>query len=175
MTLQLHTKEIASMAGPWRILVGVVAVSLGVASSSQAQGFGGGCGWYAPPAVSYYYPAPVYYYYPRVIAIPDAPPTPAPPSSNAKTASERPVIITTRGLATDAAGTAAKVRLKIGFWNLTGRDITLTVAGQVRTLAKNRAVTLELEREFSWQIDRLPAHLERVPEGQAVHEVVIRE
>jgi hypothetical protein len=159
------------MAGAWRILAGVVAVSLCVTSSAQAFG---GCWWYGPPAVSYYYPGPVYYYYPRVIAVPDALPTAAPPSSTKTTSERAPVIITTRGL-TGSAGTPTKERLKIGFWNLTGRDITLTVEGKVRTLAKNRALTLELEREFSWQVDRLPAHVERVPDGLAVHEVVIRE
>jgi hypothetical protein len=179
--LPLHTKESASMAGAWRILVGVVAMSLCVGSSAQAFG---GCWWYGPPAVSYYYPAPACYYYPRVIAVPDALPKPAPPSQTGepplhrldKTAAERaPVIITTRALAADAAATPTKDRLKIGFWNLTGRDITLTIEGKTRTLAKNRALTLELEREFSWQVDRRPAHIERVPDGQSVHEVVIRE
>ncbi len=160
------------MAGAWRILAGVVAVSLCVASVAQAQTFGG-C-WSYGPAVFYYYSPPVYYYYPRVIAVPDALPTPAPPSA-ASTRERPPMIITTRALASGAAGTPTKERLKIGFWNLTGRDITLTVAGKVRTLAKNRSVTLDLEREFSWQLDRLPAHIERVPDGLAVHEVVMRE
>jgi hypothetical protein len=114
-----------------------------------------------------------------VIAVPDAAPqsqTGEPPLHKLdKTVSERaPVIITTRALADGSAATPTKERLKIGFWNLSGRDITLTVEGKTRTLAKNRSLTLELEREFSWQVDRLPGHIERVPEGLAAHEVVIR-
>jgi hypothetical protein len=179
--LPLHTKEIASMAGASRIFAGVVAMSLCVTSSAQAFG---ACWWYGPPAVSYYFPGPVYYFYPRVIAVPDALPTPAPPSQAGeppqhkldRTASDRaPIIITTRALAAGASATPTRERFKIGFWNLTGRDITLTVEGKTRNLPKNRALTLELEREFSWQADRLPAHIERVPDGLAVHEVVIRD
>jgi hypothetical protein len=153
--------------------LGVAAMSLWVATATQAQAFGR-CWSYGPPTMSYYYPGPVYYYYPRVIAVPDALPTPAPPSSSSK-GERAPVIITTRGLAASSAGTPTKERLKIGFWNLTGRDITVTVEGKTRTLAKNRSLTLELEREFSWQVDRLPPHVERVPDGLAAHEVVIRE
>jgi hypothetical protein len=49
------------------------------------------------------------------------------------------------------------------------------VEGKTRTLAKNRSLSLELDREFTWQVDRLPAHTERVPDGLAAHEVVIRD
>jgi hypothetical protein len=161
------------MAGAWRIAIGV-AVSLIAATSSQA-----GCWWYAPP--TQYYAAPMYYYYapsPRVIAVPDALPkspnqTAEPPlQKGVKGGADRaPEIITTRA---QTAG-LTKDRLQIGFWNLTGRDITLTVGGTTRTLGKNRALTVELEREFSWQVDRLPEHIERVPDGKTAYEVVIRE
>jgi hypothetical protein len=156
------------MAGAWRVLAGVVVGIL----LCEAPAFGGEC-WYPAPAVTYYYYPPVYYYYPRVLAVPDA----APASSKAapqKTISERaPEIIVTRGA--NSATSPSKDRLKIGFWNLTGHDITLTVGGKARTLAKNRSLSLELEREFSWQVDHLPTHSERVPDGLAVHEVVIRD
>ncbi len=153
------------MAGTGRIVVAVIGIL-----SYAAPAFGG-CWSYAPPTVSYYYYPPVYYYYPRVLPVPDATPPKAAPK---KTAAERaPVIIATHGAS--SASSPGKQRLKIGFWNLTGRDITLTVDGTTRSLAKNRSLSLELDREFSWQVDRLPAHIERVPEGMAAHEVVIRD
>lgn len=157
------------MAGTWRVLAGVVATL--ICAAAPADALGGGCWWYAPPAVSYYYYPPVYYYYyPRVFAVPDAAPA-SPKADTQKASSDKaPVIIATRGTAS-----VAGERLKIGFWNLTGRDITLTVEGKSRTLAKNRSLSLELGREFSWQVERAPAHIERVPEGLAVHEVVIRD
>ena len=90
-----------------------------------------------------------------------------PPPSGAR------IIVATHGAS--SAASPGKDRLKVGFWNLTGRDITLIVDGKTRTVEKNRSLSLELEREFSWQVDRMPVHIERVPDGLAAHEVVIRD
>jgi hypothetical protein len=68
-----------------------------------------------------------------------------------------------------------KDRCRVGFWNLTGREVTLTVEGKSVTLAKNRSVTMDLERNFAWQVDQRPQHVERIAEGQFAYDLVIRE
>lgn len=147
------------MAGTGRVVAAFTAL-LGATAAAQ----GGGCGWYVLPAVSYY--AVPYWSccYPPVLNVPDAP-----ASKQANRPDKAPVIIARLG-----AGASSDV-LKVGFWNFSGRDVTLTVDGKARTLPKDRALTLQLPRAFSWQIDGLPAHTERVPEGAASHEVVVRE
>jgi hypothetical protein len=160
------------MAGSWRVVLGI-AVFLSLHASAHAFGE---CMGYAP---SYYYWGPTYYYYapsPRVIPVPDAKAksTSEPPLRKLdKTAGDRaPVIITAHAL---AANKSSKERVKIGFWNLTGRDITITIEGKTRALVKNRSVTLELDREFSWRVDGRPDHVERVPDGMVVYEVLVRD
>jgi Aspartyl protease len=64
-------------------------------------------------------------------------------------------------------------RCRVGFWNLTGREVTLTVGDRTVTLAKHREISLDLERQFSWRIDGRPARLERVPNGEATLEITI--
>jgi hypothetical protein len=68
----------------------------------------------------------------------------------------------------------AKDRCRVGFWNMSGRDVTLVVDGQARLLPRNRLLTLDLARTFAWQIDQQPRHTERVAEDRATYEVVIR-
>jgi hypothetical protein len=40
---------------------------------------------------------------------------------------------------------------KVTFWNLIGYDVRLTVGDRVQDIAKDRAVTLEVNREFEWR------------------------
>jgi hypothetical protein len=174
------------MAGSWRISLGVLASFLFVIPSARA--FTGG---YTPCPSYYYMPTPYYYYSPKVTVIPldqscDSIPVPAPPSPTneppLRSTSEKkasldpraPVINTTRSLG-GSPSTSSKDRCKVGFWNLTGRDVTLTIAGKSWTVARNRTITLDLEHEFSWQTNEGPQQAERVPDGNATHEVVIRE
>jgi len=72
-----------------------------------------------------------------------------------------------------AAGVAPG-RAKVGFWNITGADVTLTIDGQQRKLPKDRALTLELGRTFVWQVEGRGPRLERVPDEQNVFEVILR-
>jgi hypothetical protein len=171
-------QEIAAMAGSWRLLLCVAVVSLCVTSGASAFG-GRSSRSQAAPSVSYYYAQPYYYYCPSaplVIPVPDARPTPAPPSQTKEPPMQKatsdalpPVILATH------ASPVGKDRCRVGFWNLTGRDVTLTIDGKARTLPKNQEVTLELASQFAWQIDQQAQHIERVPTGQGVFEVVIRE
>ncbi len=168
---------------------------LGSATSSQAW-WGWGPRWwgYGP---SYY--TPVYYYYPTYpvclaplpVAMAQPPSGAAPvqklgespraaspkePPTSADMMKKGPTIIESRSLGGAYAQLGnAKERCKVGFWNLTGRDVTLKIDGQPRVLAKNRAMTLDLERSFTWQLDLGDAVTERVPEEQPFHEVILRQ
>lgn len=98
-----------------------------------------------------------------------------PPTMGGDLLKKAPTIIESRSLGGSYAQGSTKERCKVGFWNLTGRDVTLKVDGQLRMLAKDRAVTLELDRAFVWQIDQRDSVSERVPEEQPFHEVILRQ
>ncbi|MCI0683877.1 MAG: hypothetical protein L0Y71_17360 [Gemmataceae bacterium] len=156
------------------------------------------CYWVALPPCWGHVPAPPPSPRPRIMPL--AMPLPAPaststtpnlpapgsttPRSTAPTANEPPLspkrapTITesrsyggvTRAGATDApAG-----RCKVGFWNITGGDVTLTIDGRTRRLPKDRALDVQLPRTFVWQIDGRAAQTETIPEGQNMFEVILR-
>src|SRR5438105_14738605 len=58
---------------------------------------------------------------------------------------------------------------RVGFWNLSGREVTLTIAGKSWNVPKDQEITLDLDRHFAWQVDQRPQHVERIPEGQSTH------
>jgi hypothetical protein len=184
------------MAGLGRLSICVIAVCLLTASSAPAFGGRFGC-WGVPPTTTYYYyyaPMPIWPPYPhcppmtlpRVMPVPDARPTAAPPSQTGEPPLQKrtsndprmPVIVPSHAVGSNLIpGNAplAKDRCRVGFWNLSGRDVTLVIDGKSRTLAKDRSLTLDLERQFSWQVEGRPQHVERVREGQTTLEFVIRE
>jgi len=175
------------MAGSWRLPLCVLAITL--LAASTASSFHGRFGMMRPPTVSNYYAVPIYCPPgPTVIPVPDAPrmpyakPTAAPPSSTgepplaapkASNDPRKPVIATSHAQGTSKA--PAKDRCRVGFWNLSGHEVTVTIDGRTITLAKDRAATFDLEREFTWQVSGRPQNVERLPEGQATHEVLIRD
>lgn len=185
------------MAGTSRLVLGVFSVFLFLAGSADAFG-GRFLGWRSPT----YYRTPAYLSYrldpycpPLVLPVPDARqmqklavPTAAPPSPiqgtepplQKKTSNDprMPVITTAHSLPSGfVPGTSPlpKERCRVGFWNLSGREVTLTIDGKTWTLPKDRSVTVDLDRQFSWQVVGQPLHVERVADGQASHEVLIRE
>jgi hypothetical protein len=70
---------------------------------------------------------------------------------------------------------AAQARCRVGFWNLTGRDVVLTVGGQRQPLARDRALTVELPLSFQWRVDEAAARTERISPGRIAHEIIIRD
>jgi hypothetical protein len=177
-----------------RLAFGVLFIWLALVSNADA--FGGRFGIW-PSSASYYstYAVPAYWiqpYYcipaPTIVPVPDAPrmpyarPTPAPPSQSAepplhrsgKAPSDLQAPVVGGNYASNTAPSTGKDRCRVGFWNLTGRDVTLTVDGKTWSLAKDRATTLELDRRFTWQADRQSERAVSVPEGQSTFEVVIR-
>ena len=186
------------MSGTLRLTLGVLLVFVTI---SRADAFNGRFGsWNSsssavPTYSSYsYYVIPSYWVSPSycvpspmIVPVPDAPrmpnarPTAAPPSQSAEPPLNKsvanelkaPIIITTHSQANSGAP-LTKDRCRVGFWNLTGRDVTLTVDGKSWTLPRDRATTLELDRQFSWQTEHQSQRNGIVPEGQSTFEVVIR-
>jgi hypothetical protein len=154
--------------------------------------------YYAYPYCYAYPGVAVTYAYPTVIpvgppAVPLAVPTPAPPSQTKEPPTAAPVkpapnpkvqsktatpggphVSESRSTVAAKMKAATAGRHRVGFWNLTGKDVTLTVDGQTQRLPRDRAVTLELGPQFVWQIDQQPPRTERVPDNLPGHEVVIR-
>ncbi len=89
-----------------------------------------------------------------------------------------PKVVAARSLTGNAVAPSilpvAKDRCRVGFWNLTGRDLALVVDGKSHPLARDRALTLDLNRVFGWQIDGNGPRSELVAEDQSTHEVVVR-
>jgi hypothetical protein len=153
-----------------------------------------------PPVPVYLAPAPVACPVPAVVALAPvattpaplpayAVPTPAPPSSTPPVQTREPPLQPGAGPgpkvtesrsaggsqpATVEAKKADTGRYRVGFWNVTGRDLTLTVDGQSRVLPRNQSVTLTLGRQFTWQVDQRAPLAEDVPAGRSTLEIVIR-
>ncbi|MCI0463281.1 MAG: hypothetical protein L0Z62_40560 [Gemmataceae bacterium] len=136
-------------------------------------------GYYAPAwQVSYVAPAPVVC--PPVTSI-YATPTPAPPSQTVEPPFKpAPAVSESRsGPAETPAVTVrsepVKDSARVGFWNVTGRDLTLTVNGQTYVLARGRNLTLSLTRQFVWRVDQRAPQTEAVPAESGTLEIVVRQ
>ncbi len=169
---------IATFGGRDAVAALAVFVSFGVqfsaASSPTFLHYVPGSPYCWPPLVMTpvpFHPAPL---------MPWALPTPAPPSgTEAPLPKQRgvPEILESRApAAADSlrSSDSTSGSCNVGFWNVTGRDVSLTVGGTTRSLPKNRALTLSLPRQFQWQIEGRPPHQESVPAGQNVYEVILR-
>jgi len=180
-------------------LVRSAALAVLVASPLSASAFG-----HRPRAVTsasyYYYPAPwvvvpevVPVYVPVVpapVCAPAAPavnlavPTPAPPTSSPApvtpappSASPRPGVSETPAPSTSyyaGPGGTESNTCTVVFWNLSGRDVTLTVDGTRRPLPPGKGVTLDLPRRFTWQTENRAPQQEQVASGNVGMEIVIR-
>ncbi|MBX9679712.1 MAG: hypothetical protein K2X38_13195 [Gemmataceae bacterium] len=188
------------MVGSFRRFAAVFVVALFASASAHAYC---GYAWY-PSAIPYSYISPIYYstpirsypiysaplwpcpIEPTIRVTPLAKETPAPASSAPSptpTSKEPPLhnhgkaptITESRSVGGAYAGVGMVLpRCKVGFWNLTGKEITVRVEGKVQVLPKDRAVTIELDRQFSWQAPGREQTMERVPEDQNAYEVIIR-
>jgi hypothetical protein len=86
-----------------------------------------------------------------------------------------PTVTESRSLGGTYAVGSIKDRCKVGFWNLTGRDVWLKIDNQLRMLPKDRAITLDLDRSFAYQVDESQTIAERVAADQPFHEVILRQ
>jgi hypothetical protein len=152
----------------------------------------------AVPAVAVY-PAPVAVCVP--VAVPVVPPRiyaqpqPAPPSTGkepplaepAKPTSPQPGPPAPKGpqsqvsnyfdsyaVASTATTQAPAGRCSVSFWNLSGQELILKVGQRRVPLANGRRATLELDREFTWQIEGRDAQTARLAANDTAQEIVIR-
>ncbi len=114
---------------------------------------------------------------PLLTEVPAPPPPPAVTKEPAKKGvgwkRSPPIITETRSMGSMYASLPGE-RARVGFWNLTDREVTLHVEGQSMKLTKDQSVTLDLPRMFAWRVDERLPQTERVVENQAAHEVLIR-
>jgi hypothetical protein len=181
-----------------------VALILGLLMGPLAAPAPGHGGWGVPTTAAYYpvffapVPAVSVVAYPVVPAVecvpvpafalpvapsPYATPTPAPPSvtvepPTAPGAKQAPKITESHlqstlynARPTNIAGQAGH---RVGFWNLTGRDVIVTVDGQAHQLPPGRSVTLHLARQFAWHLDGRPVQNEQIPPDGSTLEIVLR-
>jgi hypothetical protein len=179
------------MAGRMRVFWLAGLVLLGSAAGTRAFGwFYGGrtttsYSAYATPVRVIYCPiyVPVYC---QPAALPGpryAVPRPAPPSQTSPSQQPMtneppllkpaPKITESHSLKTDGAP-ADPGQVRLGFWNITGRDVTVVVDGQPHAVARNRALMLTVGRDFLWQMDQGPTRRERVPDGKNELDIVLR-
>jgi hypothetical protein len=154
--------------------------------------------YYAAPTVVQYVPTVTYYVAPVPVPVicpppvpapvapsPAAPnyarPTPAPPSTTALRPALSPAAVTDRdtyydryAVANADPARATGTRCSVSFWNLTNHDLTLTVEGQSRVLARGKSLPLDLARRFQWQIEGRNSRNEQVAAGESAVEIVIR-
>jgi hypothetical protein len=65
-------------------------------------------------------------------------------------------------------------RCPVGFWNLTGHDVALTVDGKSHVLAAGKNLKLELARQFIWKMANHDPQTERIAVDTPGLEIVIR-
>lgn len=152
--------------------------------------------YYAVPVV----PVPLYVTPTPVVCIPIAPPRPvaqpqpAPPSPGREPPLAEPGrplpqpaptpppgsqpresrYFDTYAVAPGASAQTKSPRCSVSFWNLSGQEFVLKVGNQRVTLDRGRNATLELEREFTWQIEGRETESGRVAANESALEIVIR-
>jgi hypothetical protein len=62
----------------------------------------------------------------------------------------------------------------VGFWNLSGRDVTLQVESARYLLAQGKSLRFQLGRQFTWKVDDRTPEDEVIPATAPGVEIVIR-
>jgi hypothetical protein len=173
-----------------------------VPATGSANGF---FFWPARASYSSYYYYPAYYYAPSyavtyqvpVYAAPVCPtpmepapaprnfaqPRPAGPSAGPKTSeppraagvTESRSYYSAYAVAPRAGERPTPDRCRVGFWNLTDHDVTLTIHNKTYPLVRGRSLKVEdLPRQFAWRVDSRETQNEKVPDSEGAVEIVIR-
>jgi len=113
------------------------------------------------------------------LAVPTAAPPSGPTGQTAepplnKGTGQAPKVIESRSIGIKAAAGEPAECCKVGFWNVTGRTLTLTIDGKAQVLTRNQSLTVRLGRRFSWQVDQCASQAEQVPTNRNTLEIVIR-
>jgi hypothetical protein len=144
---------------------------------------------YFGPQVVYFspvYPLPAVTYAPLFASAPlpspFAVPTPAPPSGFFQTgepplklgAAQAPKVTESSSKGGKAPTKGEGAWCQVGFWNVSGRTLTLTIDGKTQVLAPNQNLTLRLGRQFAWRVDQGSSQTEHVPADKNTLEIVLR-
>jgi hypothetical protein len=62
----------------------------------------------------------------------------------------------------------------VGFWNLTDRNLTVSVAGQAHPIPRGKILKLEVGRQFVWRVEGHEPQNEIVPMENSGVEIVLR-
>jgi len=62
----------------------------------------------------------------------------------------------------------------VAFWNLSNRDLRIKIAGQAQVIARGKNLTLDLSRQFVWQVEGQEPQTENMPATESAMEIVLR-
>jgi len=114
-------------------------------------------------------------------AVPLAPPTAAPPSAGPLTPGKsQPEVTESRSyyesfsVRPQSSDKPPGDHCAVGFWNLTGRDLTVSIAGQAHAVPRGKSLKLEVGRQFVWRVEGHEPQNEIVPIENSGVEIVLR-
>jgi hypothetical protein len=157
--------------------------------------FANGFGWWRGgtmsnycPVVVYVDPCPTYVPLshqpipgPQPRQVPLAAPKAAPPSAGPISADKnRPEVTESRSfyeafkVQPTISDKPALEQCALGFWNLTGRDVTVSVDGKTQVIPQGKSLKLQVGRQFVWQLGGHEALTEKVPTENSGLEIVLR-
>jgi len=165
------------------------------------SGFAHGLSGWRSGAMSYYYPVPMCWepcpiYLPvcpptggtfpgpRPVGVPEPPlaaPTAAPPSAGPiSPGKSQPEVSESRsfyesfGVRSQSKDKLLADRCSVGFWNLTARDLTVSVEGQNHIVLQGKTLKLQVARQFAWRMEGHEPQNETVPMENSGVEIVLR-
>ncbi|SRR5260370_1281193 len=170
---------------------GVVAAFLLFPLPAFANGFGSwrsSAMYYYCPTVVYVDPCPIYIPLgaqpipgPQPRQVPLAAPSAAPPSAGPITSGKgQPEVTESRSfyeafkVRPTSTDQPAGERCAVGFWNLTGRDVTVSVDGKPQVIPRGKILKLQVDRQFVWQVGGHEAQKEKVASENSGLEIVLR-
>lgn len=65
-------------------------------------------------------------------------------------------------------------RFTAGFWNLTDHDISIKVDGQTHALTRGKNLSVDVGKQFVWQVEGRDPQKEQIATGESAIEIVIR-
>jgi hypothetical protein len=159
--------------------------------SAFANGFGGwrgGTMTYYCPVVVYVDPCPTFVppghqpiLGPQPRQVPLAAPSAAPPSAGPIPSDKsRPEVTESKSfyeafnVRPTSSDKPALEQCALGFWNFTGRDVTVSVDGKAQVIPQGKSLKLQVARQFVWQLGGHEALTEKVPMENSGLEIVLR-
>jgi hypothetical protein len=160
------------MAGSRRVPLFAVVLAFWSVGAAHAQYWS--CCY--PPSYAFYVPEPIYSMCPCPSAAIVQAPAPAVTETKEPPVADRkprgPILHEMKSY----GGNAPPSRCKVGFWNFTDREVTLTIEDMnlTRKIPPQQSIQLDVNREFTWRIDDLPPRNDRIPDNRNDDERIVR-